>query len=50
MTTKSSACEPVFANDLLRDITAESLARQQKAIHEIQWLMKLYDWRHTLNN
>ena len=37
-------------NDLLRDITAESLARQQKAIHEIQWLMKLYDWRHTLNN
>ena len=37
-------------NDLLRDITAESLVRQQKAIHEIQWLMKLYDWRHTLNN
>lgn len=37
-------------NDLLRDITAESLARQQKAIHKIQWLMKLYDWRHTLNN
>ena len=37
-------------NDLLRDITAESLARQQKAIHEIQWLMRLYDWRHTLNN
>lgn len=37
-------------NDLLRDITAESLARQQQAIHEIQLLMKIYEWRHTLNS
>lgn len=37
-------------NDLLRDVTAESLARQQKAIREIQLLMKIYEWKHTLNN
>lgn len=34
-------------NDLLRDITAENMARQQKALHEVQLLMKIYDWRHT---
>lgn len=37
-------------NDLLRDITAENLARLQKSVHEVQLLMKLHDWKHTLNN
>ena len=35
-------------NDLLRDITEENLARRQKALHEVQLLMKLYDWKHAV--
>lgn len=36
--------------DMLREITAESLARQTKAIHEVQLLMNIYRWKHTTNN
>lgn len=35
-------------NDLLRDITEENLARRQKALHEVQLLMKIYDWKHAV--
>ena len=34
--------------DLLQDVTAENLARQQKALHEVQLLMKICEWRHAL--
>ena len=36
--------------DMLREITAESLARQTKAMHEVQLLMNIYQWKHTTNN
>lgn len=36
--------------DMLREITAESMARQTKAIHEIQLLMNIYQWKYTTNN
>jgi len=36
--------------DLLREINAESLARQQKALHEIQLMMGLYHLKYTTNN
>lgn len=36
--------------DLLREITAERMARQTKAIHEVQLLMNIYQWKYTTNN
>lgn len=36
--------------DMLREITAESLARQTKAMHEVQLLMNIYQWKHATNN
>lgn len=36
--------------DMLREITAESLARQTKAIHEVQLLMNIYKLKYTTNN
>jgi len=36
--------------DLLREINAESLARQQKALHEIQLLMGIYNLKYSTNN
>lgn len=36
--------------ELLRELTAESLARQTKALHEIQWLMAIYELKHTTNH
>lgn len=36
--------------DMLREITAESLARQTKAMHEVQLLMNIYQWKYTTNN
>ena len=36
--------------DMLREITAENLARQTKAMHEVQLLMNIYQWKHTTNN
>jgi outer membrane protein TolC len=36
--------------DMLREITAESLARQTKAIHEVQLLMNIYQWKYTTNH
>jgi outer membrane protein TolC len=36
--------------DLLREITAENLARQAKALHELQLLMSLYTLENTRNN
>ena len=35
--------------DLLREITNESLARQTKALHEVQLLMSVWQLKHTLN-
>jgi len=32
-------------NDLIRDINAESQSKQAKVLHEIQYLMSLYDYR-----
>lgn len=34
-------------NELIRDINNESLARQTQALHEIQYLMNLYDYKQT---
>lgn len=36
--------------DMLREITAENLARQTKALHEVQLLMNLWNLKYTLNN
>jgi len=36
-------------NDLIRDINAENLAKQMKALHEIQWLRSVYTLKNTLN-
>lgn len=35
--------------EMLREITAESLARQTKALHEIQLLMNIYQLKYTIN-
>ncbi len=37
-------------SDLLREINAENLAQQAKALHEIQLLMSTYTLKNTLNN
>lgn len=36
--------------DLLHEMTAERLACQTKAAHEVQLLMKIYQWKQTTNN
>ncbi len=36
--------------EMLREITNESLARQTKALHEIQLLMNIYQLKYTTNN
>ena len=36
--------------DLLREINAESLARQQKALHEIQLLLQIQNLKYSSNN
>lgn len=33
-------------NELIRDINAEAVARQSKALHEIQYLMNIYNYKH----
>ena len=35
---------------MLREITAENLARQTKALHEVQLLMNIWNLKYTLNN
>jgi outer membrane protein TolC len=35
--------------DMLREITAESLARNTRALHRVQLLKQLYDLKNTLN-
>lgn len=37
-------------SDLLSDINAENLARQNKALHEIEYLMNLYNHKTTAGN
>ena len=39
----------VTVNDLLREIHAENLARQNKVTHEIELLKDIYDLKHTVN-
>jgi outer membrane protein TolC len=34
-------------NELIRDINAEEEARQTKALHEIQYLLNVHNYRHT---
>ncbi len=36
--------------EYLREVNAENLAKQDKAVHEIELLMKIYALRNTLNN
>ena len=36
--------------DMLRDMTSENLARQTKALHEVQLLMNMYQLKYTTNN
>lgn len=36
--------------ELLREINAESLAKQQKAMHEIQLMMSIYNLKYSTNN
>lgn len=37
-------------NDLIRDINIENQARQTKALHEIQYLMSIYNYKHIQGN
>lgn len=37
-------------NELIRDINAESQARQTKALREIQYLMSIYSYKHIQGN
>ncbi|MDR2955649.1 MAG: TolC family protein [Prevotella sp.] len=37
-------------NELIRDINAEAVAYQSKAIHEIQYLMNIYNYKHIQGN
>ena len=37
-------------NELIRDINAESIAMQTKALHEIQYLMNIYNYKHIQGN
>lgn len=36
-------------NDLLRDINAEDRARQNRNIHEVEWLKNIYDLKYAVN-
>jgi len=36
--------------DLLREVNAESLAKQQKVLHEIQLMMSIYNLKYSTNN
>ncbi len=36
--------------DLMREITSEDMARQDKILHEIQYLMAIYELKNTTNN
>ncbi|WP_321332170.1 TolC family protein [uncultured Bacteroides sp.] len=36
--------------DMLREITSENMARQTKALHEVQLLMNIYQLKYTTNN
>lgn len=36
--------------DLLREINAESLAKQQKALHEVQLMLGVYNLKYSTNN
>ena len=37
-------------SDMLKEITAENLARQAKAVHEVQLLMHLHQRKHLTND
>lgn len=37
-------------NELIRDINAEDQARQSKALHEIQYLLSIHNYKHTQGN
>ena len=63
MMMRLSVCVPIFANrqskvangtltvtEMLRELTNESLARQSKALHEIQRLMGIYQLKYTTND
>lgn len=36
--------------DMLQEITKENMAKQQKAVHEIELLMNIYQQKHITNN
>ena len=40
----------VDVNDLLREITAEGIAKMTKTVHEIELLKSIYDLKTTVNN
>lgn len=40
----------ITVSDLIREINAESLARQVKAVHEIQYLMSIFNLKNSLND
>lgn len=37
-------------SDLLKEVTAEEAAKQAKALHEIQFMMSVYNLKYTTNN
>ena len=39
----------ITVNDLLRDITAESQARLNQSLHELEWLKNIYELKYTVN-
>ena len=40
----------ITANDLVRDIAAESKARIDKSLHELEYLQKIYEMKYIVND
>lgn len=40
----------ITANDLVRDIAAESRARLDKSLHELEYLQKIYEMKYIVND
>ena len=40
----------ITVNELLKDITSESQALLGKALHELDWIMNIYELKNTINN
>ena len=40
----------ITANDLVRDIAAETKARLDRSLHELEYLQKIYEMKYIVND